>query len=686
MFRISIDVGGTFTDLIAFNEETGNLTNIKVPSTPQKPEEGIIEAINQFKERNNVFEINFMGHATTIATNALLGQIDLNIPKIALITTKGFKDIIEIGRQRRAEVYNLFFERPKMLVERKNRYEINERTEYNGQITKKINKNELSEIIRQLIKENIESVAIAFINSYANPENEVETAKEVSKYIKYVSISSQISNEYREYERFSSTVVNASLMPIINRYLNTLENKFESIGIKSSLFIMQSNGGLSSTSNILLKPCTIVESGPAAGVIAAAWVGNLVKENKVISFDMGGTTAKAGTIREGIPEIIPEYEVAGKIHIGRHIKGSGYPVRFPFIDLAECSSGGGTIAWADEVGVLHIGPISAGAYPGPICYGRGGTEPTITDANLLLGRLNSKNLLDGAMTIYPEKVLHAFIELGKKIDLDPTETSTAIIKLANSMMAKILRIVSVERGYDPRDYTVVAFGGAGPMHVCALAEELLIKKVMIPQNPGMFSALGLLSSNIFHDYIKPIVKKIREIDSKSLMGLINEMKLDGEKALLEEKIPKEKMSFLPKADLRYSGQGYELTIDLNDLDIKQIEASFHKKHQDIYSYFNPLEEVELVNLRLRVIGEIEKPKILPLKQVMKLTPIEYRKVFFEDVGWKETPVYKREFNRWNKKLEGPAIIEQYDSTAILYPNWTAENDYIGNLIFRRKNS
>jgi len=683
LFRISIDVGGTFTDLIAFNEETGELLNIKVPSTPKNPEQGVIDALKKFKLTNNETQINFMGHATTIATNALLGQIDLDIPKTALITTKGFKDIIEIGRQNRAEVYNLFFKRPEMLVERKHRYEIGERTEYNGKISTSINEKNLNIIINELGREQVESVAIAFLNAYANSLNEKIVSEIVSKKFQYVTTSHQVSNEYREYERFSSTVVNASLMPIMNRYLKQLESQFRSIGVKAPLYIMQSNGGLAATSSIIEKPYTIVESGPAAGVIAAAWIGSLVNESKVISFDMGGTTAKAGTIRDGIPEIVPEYEVAGRIHIGRHVKGSGYPVRFPFIDLAECNSGGGTIAWADEFDTLHIGPTSAGAYPGPICYGRGGTQPTITDANLLLGRLNNESLLDGEMKIFPEKVHTSFAELGKKISLSPHETAVAVIKLANSMMGKILKIVSVERGYDPRNYVLVAFGGAGPMHVCALAEELQVKKVVIPPNPGMFSALGLLTSDLFHDYIRPIIKKMNSINSEEIKKVIEELKLEGSSILIKEGVSKEKISFLPKADLRYLGQGYELTIDLSNFDTDAIKSAFHNKHSDIYGYSNLSEEVELVNLRLRAIGEIHKPKIVTTTDIKEPVPFEQRRVFFEEIGWGDTSVFKREKTKWSTHVDGPAIIEQYDSTAVLYPGWIAKNDDKGNLIFRR---
>ena len=514
MFRVSVDVGGTFTDLVALDEETGAVENIKVTSVPRNPERGVTDALLKWLEGHKADQVRLIGHATTIATNALLGQVDLEVPKVALITTKGFRDVVEIARQRRAEVYNLFFQRPPQLVERRLRFEVAERVEHDGAVSVALDEVGLSSVLNEIGCLGVSSIAISFLNSYANPIHEERVlvlAKERGT-APYLTASSRISNEYREYERTSTAVVNAALMPIIHKYLTQLAEDLHRLGVEAPLYVMQSNGGLSTAANVSEKPATIVESGPAAGVIAAAWLSELADAGDIISFDMGGTTAKAGTVRGRMPEVVPEYEVAGHIHMGRLVKGSGYPVRFPFIDLAECSSGGGTIAWADKGGALRVGPISAGAYPGPACYGRGGTQPTITDANLLLGRLNPGSLLSGGMSIYPEKGRAALEELGVKIGLGTEETAVSIIRVANSMMGKILRIVSVERGYDPRDFTLVAFGGAGPMHVCPLAEELEISKIIVPPNPGMFSALGLLTADLFHDYVRPVVRRVSAID------------------------------------------------------------------------------------------------------------------------------------------------------------------------------
>ena len=377
MFRVSVDIGGTFTDLVALDEETGRVMNIKVPSVPRNPERGVTDAFRRFLEGRDADQVRMVGHATTIATNALLGQVDLDVPKVALVTTRGFRDVVEIGRQRRAEVYNLFFQRPPQLVERRLRFEVDERVEHDGSVSKALDEGQLGGVLDEIRGLGVSSIAISFLNSYANAAHEeraLALAKERNA-APYLTASSHISNEYREYERTSTAVVNAVLMPIIRKYLTQLESDLHGLGVEAPLYVMQSNGGLSTVANVADKPATIVESGPAAGVIAAAWLGELAGARDIISFDMGGTTAKAGTVRGRMPEVVPEYEVAGHIHMGRLVKGSGYPVRFPFIDLAECSSGGGTIAWADEGGALRVGPTSAGAYPGLPAMGAGAHSP-----------------------------------------------------------------------------------------------------------------------------------------------------------------------------------------------------------------------------------------------------------------------------------------------------------------------
>lgn len=691
MFKVSVDVGGTFTDLVALDEDTGEFFNIKVPSVPRNPENGVIDALKQFLDANEPSSVRMLGHSTTIAANALFGQIDLELPKTALITTNGFRDVIEIGRQRRAELYNLFFQRPPMLVDRRHRYEVKERVGANGEILVSLNKADVWKALDDIENEGVESLAIGFINSYVNQAHEEEVLRMAMQRLPslHMTPSSHISSSYREYERFSTAVVNAALKPIIHTYLSKLKVDLEGLGVFSPLHVMQSNGGMATASVVAEKPAMMVESGPASGVIAAAWLGNHVGKQEVISFDMGGTTAKAGTIRGQVPEVVPEYEVAGKVHMGRLLKGSGYPVRFPFLDLAECSAGGGTIAWADRGGAINVGPISAGAHPGPACYGKGGKEPTITDANLTLGRLNPDSLLGGELQIYPRYAVRALKQLGDRVGASFKKAAASVIMIANSIMSKILRIVSVERGFDPRRFTLVAFGGAGPMHACPLADELQIGEVLVPPSPGMFSALGLLTADLSHDYFRSLVRTTDDVDPVVVEELFEEMEAEGAKTLLEEGAKTKDMRFQRQLDLRYLGQSYELSVDINAPFNRSILLSgiktFHKRHDEIYGYAAVDEPVEVVNLRLRAVGKISKPHLPESLSVeMKESYQGRRLVYFEGAdSWIETPIHVRSGLSTASCLEGPAVIEQYDATTVVYPGWRATVDRFGILCLRR---
>jgi N-methylhydantoinase A len=691
-YRVSIDIGGTFTDLVALNERSGEILNIKVPSTPKEPAKAVIKAFQEFLRKTNNTDVSVIVHATTIATNALLGQLNLELPKTALIATKGFRDVIEIGRQRRHELYNLFIQKPRTLIPRRLRFEVEERTGPKGEILTPLNKNQLKSLTKQLKKEKVRSVAVALLFSYINQKHEREIGRILKKSLSktYVSLSSEIAPEYREYERTSTVVVNAVLMPIVSSYLDDLQRKIRKLRVKAPLCMMQSDGGIATKNIVSKKPVSMVESGPAAGVIASALYGKLLGIENILSFDMGGTTAKAGAIKEATPEVVSEYEVAGKVHSGRIVKGSGYPVRYPFIDLAECSAGGGTIAWVDQGKALRVGPISAGAEPGPACYGRGGKQPTITDANIVLGRLNPEYMLGGKMRIYPklsEKAVSK--EICRKIRLELTEVAAGIIKIANSAMAKILRIVSVERGHDPRDFVLMCFGGAGPMHGCALAEELKITKIIVPHNPGLFSAHGLLAADFRNNIVKAIMKLTGEVEVKKVEAVFQKLELQGAKLLEKQRVPKVNMQFVRQMDLRYFGQSYELTISTSkpftEKVLHQTVENFHKKHRAIYGYAVKSEPVELVNVKLIAVGLVEKPKLKekPLhgKKPSEKAVILKREVFFEqNNGYVETSVYMRERLKAGNVINGPAVIEQYDATTVVYPCWTASVDRFGNIV------
>jgi N-methylhydantoinase A len=484
-------------------------------------------------------------------------------------------------------------------------------------------------------------------------------------------------------------VVNAALIPIIRTYVSQLAADLKGLGVASPLYVMQSNGGMAASDMVSEKPATIVESGPASGVIASAWLGGLLGKDEVISFDMGGTTAKAGTVRGMIPEVVQEYEVAGKVHMGRLLKGSGYPVSFPFIDLAECSAGGGTIAWVDEAGALNVGPVSAGAEPGPACYGKGGGDLTITDANLILGRLNPRSLLGGEMEIKPELARKAAKRLGKTLGMDPEKVAASVVRIADSIMSQILRIVSVERGYDPRRFTLVAFGGAGPMHACSLAEGLEIDEIVVPPNPGMFSALGLLTADLFHDLSRALITRVEEADKGEVEALFDEMEAEGRKILSSEDIAPGEMRLRRQMDLRYYGQSYEITVDypegrLEDR-IPRVVKAFHGRHGEIYGYSDEGEPIELVNLRLRAVGVIQKPELREVPQASGRPSFKgIRSVFFEGPGsWVETPVFERGDLGSGSVFKGPAIVEQYDSTTVVHPGWGVEVGRFGVLNLRK---
>jgi N-methylhydantoinase A len=690
-YKVSIDIGGTFTDLIALDETNGNLVNIKIPSTPYDPAAGFLEVLKRFLIGRHPSEIKVVTHATTIAVNTLLGQSGLEIPKVASISTEGFKDILEIGRQRRHELYNLYMQKPPILVPRHLRFEIRERINPEGKILQDIDEAKVHSLACKLQEKAVKAVAISLLFSYTNPVHEKILEKVLRTDIPdlFISRSSIIAPEQREYERTSTAVVNACLMPIISSYIKKLTTEIKQLGVNAPLFIMQSDGGLAKEQVVIERPVCIVESGPAAGVTASSFYARKIGLKNILSFDMGGTTAKAGTVIAGKPEIVMEYEVAGKIHSGRIIKGSGYPIKFPFIDLAECSAGGGTIAWIDNAGSLKVGPISAGAIPGPACYGKGGQKPTVTDANIVLGRLNPECLLGGEMPIFPDLSKEALQrEVCQKTGLNLEAAAMGIVKIVNSQMSKILRIVSIERGLDPRNFALVCFGGAGPMHACALAEELSMSKVIVPSNPGLFSAQGLLVPDIISEYVQSVMARADKADVK-IENVFELLEAKGAQTLVSQGVKSENIRFERQLDMRYLGQSYELIISTSgthDIDINKTMESFHKKHKAIYGYRRDGEPVEIVNARVKAIGVIKNKPLEKMKKLENERPLaeavlQSRNVFFENsMQYESTVIYARDKLGSGNSFMGPAIVEQYDATTVVYPGWRGKVDGFGNLV------
>ncbi|MGC8543897.1 MAG: hydantoinase/oxoprolinase family protein, partial [Vulcanisaeta sp.] len=640
MAIVTVDVGGTFTDFVILKDD-GSIESFKVLSTPRSPEVAVVDGLRRIRE-----PISEVLHATTIGTNTLLGQVGLEIPKVALFITKGFRDVIEIGRQNRPRLYDLMFDKPRPLVPRELRFEVNERVSADGAVLKAVDPGEVEEYAIKARTLGVVSVAVSFLHSYINSSNEKTTGDILKKYFKYVSLSSEVAPEPREYERTSTTVVNAALMPIVSGYIARFSEGLKELGI-GRFFIMSSAGGLIDAEEAVKRPVQLIESGPAAGAVAAAEFSRIIGVSNVIGFDMGGTTAKASSIVNHEPEVTTEYEVGGEVHHGRLVKGSGYPVRFPFIDLAEVSSGGGTIIWRDEAGALRVGPLSAGADPGPICYGKGGVEPTLTDANLVLGRIGDY-LLGGEMKLDKDGSIKGLSRLG-----DPISVSLEAIRLATLEMARAVRLVTVERGLDPRDFALMAFGGAGPQFATYIAEELGINTVIVPPEPGAFSALGLLMADSRFEARSSFPRSLEE---------------DFEK--LEEVLMRRLGHvdyFLRYADVRYVGQGWELTIPVGrPARIEDVEKEFNEKHRSTYG-FSLNKPIEVVTIRVFAVIKRVKPKFSSPIVDGEAKPRMFRKVFFD--GWVETPIYWREEIPAGQVIGGPAIIEEYGSTIVIPPRW-----------------
>ncbi|AMD30647.1 hydantoinase/oxoprolinase family protein [Acidilobus sp. 7A] len=652
----AVDVGGTFTDVV-YLDESGRLRLSKVPTTPREPERGVIDGLKAVSPEAP-FEVL---HATTIATNSLLGQVGLELPRTALVTTRGFRDVIEIGRQNRPQLYNLFFSRPRQLVPRELRYEVSERTLADGTVERPVDEGELERVAEDMVRRGVVSAAISFLNSYRNPSNELKAKEVLSRRLRYVTASSEVAPELREYERTSTAVVNAVLRPIVSRYLEGLWGSLSGLGA-SSLSVMSSAGGLVDVEEASLRPVQLIESGPAAGAIAAAALSRELEVNMAIGFDMGGTTAKASSIVNGDVEVTTEYEVGGEVHYGRVVRGSGYPVKFPFVDLAEVSAGGGTIIWRDEAGALRVGPLSAGADPGPASYGMGGDRATLTDANLALGRLPTE-LAGGLIRLRPELALQALSRLG-----DPEAVASQAVELANLEMARAIRLVTVERGLDPSEFSIIAFGGAGPQHATELAEEVGSRRVIVPPEPGLFSALGLLMADLKYEARRPF--------PGDLEGAFAELEGDLMKRLGRVDY------FIRLLDVRYQGQGWELTIRApQDLSPGSVREAFERAHREAYG-FTLDRPVEVVAARVFAVIRRTRVSLGEAREGGEARPIAYRRTYISG-SWDEVPVYRREELPKGFRVEGPAIVEEYSSTIVVPRGWRGEVGPMRAFIMRR---
>ena len=683
-YRIGVDVGGTFTDLVAAPEDGGGLIPVKVLSTPRAPADGVVDALGRFLH-DHMDEASYLVHASTIGTNLFLGQMGLTLPRTALLCTEGFRDVLEIGRQRRAELYNLFYRRPRALVDRRNRIGIPERLDWTGHVVRPLDEESVRAAGRRLAAEGVEAVAIVFLHSYVNPAHE-RRAKTLLREIlpeAVIVASCDVDPEYREYERTSTTVVNALLSPVVSRYLRALAHRLPPPLSQVPLYAMQSSGGITTAEGAAAVPGAIIESGPAAGVVGAAALARALGLTRALSFDMGGTTAKAGAVIGGRPEVVTEYEVGGVVHAGRIVRGSGYPVRSPFIDLAEVSAGGGTVAWVDGT-ALRCGPVSAGADPGPACYGLGGDRPTVTDAHLALGWLSPEGLLGGRMGVSPEAADRALRTIAGPLGLEITDAAAGILDVVNAQMARALRIVSLERGYDPREMVMVAFGGAGPMHAAALAGDLGVQEVVIPPTPGLFSALGLLAADLRCDRVESVMRPLERVDAEWLETRFRGLDAEARQAV-QDGDGRRRVIVQRGLDLRYIGQSFELTVP-GDVGVESAADAFRARHADIYGYAPVQEPVEVVNVRVTAFGIMPSLALweAPAESRAAHTP-RTRRAYF-DGRWDEVPVLPRIAVVPGRDVTGPAILEESDATTIVPPGWTARAEQAGTVRLRRRAS
>lgn len=679
VLKIGVDIGGTFTDFVIYNPANGELITSKRLSTPENPAQAVLDGL---KDILDDYELKpsevVITHGSTVATNALLERKG---SRTALVTTKGFRDVLEIGRQDRPELYTLSVKSRPQLIPRELRFEVHERVNHLGEILIPLDLEELSELITKIDDENLEAIAVCLLFSFNTPEHENVVADKLRCAGYFVSVSNEILPEYREFERTSTTVINAYVTPVLDRYLGVLEESISNVAGSFHLRIMQSNGGIISLREARQSGVRCILSGPAGGVVAASHIGSMAQldwENQysgleassnlsLITFDMGGTSTDVSLV-EGVPVVTTESIVGD------------YPIKIPVLDIHTIGAGGGSIAKVDEGGALRVGPESAGADPGPACYSHGGQEhdlPTVTDANVVLGRLPVDHFLGGEFHLDRSRAQEVMRNLGEKIGQDQIGAALGVVDVINAHMVRAIRLVSIERGYDPEDFALLSFGGAGGLHANDLARQLGIPKVIIPPLASTLSAFGMLSADVIKDYSLTVMLP-GETPTTRILDVFSEIEQKGHQDMHNEGFASENINLKRTLDLRYLGQSFELNIPFSD----DYLANFHRTHHDVYGYSRPEAEVELVNIRLRAIGKIEAPTITPLplgNDRPDQAYLEEREVFLSDKP-ELIPLFQGEFLIHGNSVPGPAIIVRKDTTILLLKNDSLVVDRFGNLI------
>jgi N-methylhydantoinase A len=663
---VAVDVGGTFTDVCVLDDDSGEIRVAKVPSTSD-PLEGVLAGVEE--AGIDLSDVRLFSHGTTVATNALITR---RFPPAAMVTSRHFRDVIEIRRGTRDDLWDAYKDVAPPYIRRRDRFEVTERVDFSGEVVEALDEDDVREVARILKRREVETVAVCFINAFANPDHERRAAEILREELDGVSVttSSEVLPEIFEHERFSTTVANAVLSPLVGGYVSRLADELEQRGYQGDLLLLHSGGGVMTPRTVEKLAVRLAASGIAAGAIASRHIAALCGHENAIGLDMGGTSTDISLVYEGEPKVTKEWSVE-----------YGYPIRFPSIEVLTIGAGGGSLAWIDEAGSLRNGPQSAGAEPGPASYGRGGEEPTNTDANLLLGRLGTE-LIGGGMELDRDAAEAAIRDkVAEPLGLDAMDAAGAVIEVANANMADAVRLISIRKGYDPREFALVVFGGAGALHGAALAKELGIPTVLVPPHPGITSALGCLLVDVRHDLSEMYLRNIDDASPEEIDAEFGTLEEEGRARLTAEGVPEDRMSFQRTIAMRYLGQWRSLSVEIPEgpVDMTALVGRFHEEHEREFAYKREDgAPVEIYQLALRAVGITPKPELTrhePEPDAALPDPVTRRPVHFdEEDDAVDTPVFDRDTLKAGTKLDGPAIVQQLDSTIVVPPGVTAEVD------------
>ena len=682
-WRVGVDSGGTFTDICLFEESEGRVEVWKVPSTPDDPSRGIAQGVDESLRRvasnpgvQPAASVSYFGHGTTVATNALIQHRGV---RTGLVTTEGFRDLLEIGRQKRPDLYDFFVNKPLTLVPRDLRVEVPERVHHTGKVEKALDVDAVRKAARKLRSADVRAIAICFLYSFVRPEHEQEAKRILEEELPdaFICASHEIAPEFREFERLSTAVVNAYLGPVMRGYINRLAPRLAKLGMAATPHMTQSNGGIIGLETAAAMPVRTVLSGPSTGVVGAQAVGKAAGFTDLITFDMGGTSTDVALLKDGQARLASEATV------------HGYPLKAPMLDIHTVGAGGGSIAYFDTGGLLKVGPRSAGADPGPVCYGHGNLEPTVTDANIVLQTLNPVHLLGGRMAVRRDLAKEAIGRLAHRLGLSAMQTAQGIVSVVTANMARAIRVISVQRGHDPRDYTLIAFGGAGPLHAARLARELSIQRILVPRSPGILCAMGLLLTDLRADFAATRLMPLARETLHHIETAFAALDTRAEAWFAQEHIDAEARRLVRTVDMRYAGQNYELAVPLPEgpviaATVDLLAQGFADAHERMYGFVAESEPVQLVTFRVEAIGLVRKAtlKAEPLVSDDATNAIrEHRRVWIaEEERSVPCPVYERDRLKAGNNFVGPAIVEQMDATTFILPGMIAHVDVFSNLI------